>query len=58
MRVWRLYLRAARNAFETAQNAVCQILCSAPLSEGPSTQPTGRRHEPARRRVPPERVLA
>jgi len=58
MRVWRLYLRAARNAFETAQNAVCQILCSAPLSEGPSTQPTGRRHEPARRRVPPERVPA
>src|SRR3954469_283463 len=55
-RVWRLYLRAARNAFETAQNAVCQVLCSAPLMEGPAPSPTARRHEPARRRVPPVRV--
>jgi cyclopropane-fatty-acyl-phospholipid synthase len=58
MRVWRLYLRAARNAFETAQNAVCQILCAAPLTEGPAPYPTGERHEPARRRVPPVRVPA
>ena len=57
-RVWRLYLRAARNAFETGQNAVCQLLCSAPLVEGPSPTPTGQRHEPVRRRVPPERVPA
>jgi hypothetical protein len=58
VRVWRLYLRAARNAFETAQNAVCQLLCSAPLTEGPSPKPTGRRREAARRRVPPVRVPA
>jgi cyclopropane-fatty-acyl-phospholipid synthase len=57
-RVWRLYLRAARNAFETAQNAVYQLLCSAPLTEGPAPAPTGARHEAARRRVPPERVPA
>jgi cyclopropane-fatty-acyl-phospholipid synthase len=57
-RVWRLYLRAARNAFETAQNAVSQILCSAPLREGAAPNPTGQRHEPARRRVPPVRIPA
>ena len=32
VRVWRLYLRAARNSFETGQNAVYQILCSQPLT--------------------------
>ena len=32
-RVWRLYLRAARNGFETGQTAVYQMLCSAPLTE-------------------------
>jgi cyclopropane-fatty-acyl-phospholipid synthase len=58
LRVWRLYLRAARNAFETGQNAVYQLLCSRPLTEGSSLAPTGQRHEPARRRVPPERVPA
>jgi cyclopropane-fatty-acyl-phospholipid synthase len=58
VRVWRLYLRAARNAFETAQNAVIQLLCSAPLTEGPSPTPTGKRHDAARRRVPPVRVPA
>jgi cyclopropane-fatty-acyl-phospholipid synthase len=58
VRVWRLYLRAARNAFETAQNAVYQLLCSAPLTEGPAAAPTGERHEAARRRVPPVRVPA
>jgi cyclopropane-fatty-acyl-phospholipid synthase len=58
VRVWRLYLRAARNAFETAQNAVVQLLCSAPLTEGPAPSPTGERHAPARRRVPPVRVPA
>ena len=57
-RVWRLYLRAARNAFETAQNAVCQLLCSAPLTEGAAPAPTGERHAAARRRVPPVRVPA
>ncbi len=58
LRVWRLYLRAARNAFETGQNAVYQVLGSRPLTEGSSLTPTGGRHEPARRRVPPERVPA
>ncbi len=58
VRVWRLYLRAARNAFETGRNAVYQLLCSRPLREGASPAPTGARHEPARRRVPAERVPA
>ena len=58
MRVWRLYLRAARNSFEVPYNAVYQLLCSRPLTEGPSATPTGNRHQPARRRVPPERVPA
>jgi len=57
-RVWRLYLRAARNAFETAQNAVYQLLCSAPLTESPAPAPTGQRHGAAPRRVPPVRVPA
>jgi cyclopropane-fatty-acyl-phospholipid synthase len=57
-RVWRLYLRAARNSFEVAYNAVYQLLCSRPLTEGPSVAPTGRRHAAARRRVPPVRVPA
>jgi cyclopropane-fatty-acyl-phospholipid synthase len=52
LRVWRLYLRAARNGFETGQTAVYQMLCSAPLREPASLQPTGERHGPARRRVP------
>jgi cyclopropane-fatty-acyl-phospholipid synthase len=58
VRVWRLYLRAARNSFEVANNAVYQLLCGRPLTEGASPTPTGERHEPARRRVPPERVPA
>jgi cyclopropane-fatty-acyl-phospholipid synthase len=57
-RVWRLYLRAARNGFEIANNSVYQLLCSRPLTEGPSATPTGDRHESARRRVPPVRVPA
>lgn len=32
LRVWRLYLRAARNSFETGQNGVYQLLCSQPLT--------------------------
>jgi cyclopropane-fatty-acyl-phospholipid synthase len=32
LRVWRLYLRAARNSFETGQNAVYQMLCTQPLT--------------------------
>ena len=58
VRVWRLYLRSARNSFETGRNAVYQLLCSRPLTEGSSSAPSGARHEPARRRVPPERVPA
>ena len=52
VRVWRLYLRAARNGFETGQTAVYQMLCSAPLTEPSSPAPTGRRHGEARRRLP------
>jgi cyclopropane-fatty-acyl-phospholipid synthase len=52
LRVWRLYLRAARNGFETGQTAVYQMLCCAPLRESPSLEPTGVRHASARRRVP------
>lgn len=52
VRVWRLYLRAARNTFEAGRNAVFQFLCSRPLREPPTPAPTGRRHPPARRRVP------
>jgi cyclopropane-fatty-acyl-phospholipid synthase len=52
VRVWRLYLRAARNGFETGQTAVYQMLCSHPLTERPSGAPTGRQHGEARRRVP------
>jgi cyclopropane-fatty-acyl-phospholipid synthase len=52
VRVWRLYLRAARNGFETGQTAVYQMLCSRPLTEPPSSEPTGARRGEARRRVP------
>ena len=52
LRVWRLYLRAARNGFETGQTAVYQMLCSRPLTEDPAAVPTGRTHPEARRRVP------
>jgi len=52
VRVWRLYLRAARNGFETGQTAVYQMLCSRPLTEPPAATPTGARHPAARRRVP------
>src|SRR5918996_832971 len=51
VRVWRLYLRAARNSFETGQNGVYQMLCSAPLREPSAERPTGARHAAARRRV-------
>jgi cyclopropane-fatty-acyl-phospholipid synthase len=52
LRVWRLYLRAARNGFETGLTGVYQMLCSRPLTEPPSPAPKGLGHEPARRRVP------
>ena len=52
VRVWRLYLRAARNAFETGQNAVYQLLCSRPLTEPSASAPTGHRRAEVRRRVP------
>jgi cyclopropane fatty-acyl-phospholipid synthase-like methyltransferase len=52
LRVWRLYLRSARNGFETAQIAIYQVLCSRPLTEPAASHPTGARHGEARRRVP------
>jgi cyclopropane-fatty-acyl-phospholipid synthase len=55
-RVWRLYLRAARNGFEVGGTSVYQMLCSRPLVEGAASAPTARRHQAPRRRVPPERV--
>jgi cyclopropane-fatty-acyl-phospholipid synthase len=51
IRVWRLYLRAARNGFETGLTAVYQMLCSHPLTEPSSSAPRGLRHAEARRRV-------
>ena len=36
LRVWRLYLRAARNSFETGENAVYQMLCTQPLTRAVS----------------------
>jgi cyclopropane-fatty-acyl-phospholipid synthase len=51
-RVWQLYLRAARNGFETGNNAVYQLLCSSPLTEPSSSSPTGLQHSAARGRVP------
>ena len=52
VRVWRLYLRAARNSFEVGDNAVYQMLCSRPLTEPASSRPTGARRAETRRRVP------
>jgi cyclopropane-fatty-acyl-phospholipid synthase len=33
VRVWRLYLRAARNSFETGYNSVFQVLCVRPAAQ-------------------------
>jgi cyclopropane-fatty-acyl-phospholipid synthase len=33
VRVWRLYLRAARNGFEVGYNSVFQVLCTRPLGQ-------------------------
>jgi cyclopropane-fatty-acyl-phospholipid synthase len=52
LRVWRLYLRAARNGFETGQTACYQMLCSHPVTEPSSGAPIGLSHGAARRRVP------
>jgi cyclopropane-fatty-acyl-phospholipid synthase len=52
LRVWRLYLRAARNSFEVGDNAVYQLLCTRPLTEPASSTPTGARRGEVRRRVP------
>jgi cyclopropane-fatty-acyl-phospholipid synthase len=52
LRVWRLYLRAARNGFETGLTGVYQMLCSRPLTEPAASAPRALSHEPARRRVP------
>jgi cyclopropane-fatty-acyl-phospholipid synthase len=52
VRVWRLYLRGARNSFEVGDNAVYQLLCSRPLTEPAASSPTGRRHAEARRQIP------
>ena len=57
-RVWRLYLRAARNSFEVAYNAVYQLLCSRPLTEGAERRAHRAPPRAARRRVPPVRVPA
>ncbi len=51
VRVWRLYLRAARNGFETGLTAVYQMLCSHPLTEPGRGAPPGRQHGEARRRI-------
>ena len=48
LRVWRLYLRAARNGFETGLTGVYQMLCSHPIVEEPSGPPKGLRHSEAR----------
>jgi cyclopropane-fatty-acyl-phospholipid synthase len=54
LRVWRLYLRAARNSFETGQSAVYQILCSAPITEPVTVRPLSRRPgRPVRREFAP-----
>jgi cyclopropane-fatty-acyl-phospholipid synthase len=52
LRVWRLYLRAARNAFETGQNAVYQLLCTRPLVESAASRPIGLGHPASRQRLP------
>ncbi|HEX2360236.1 MAG TPA: cyclopropane-fatty-acyl-phospholipid synthase family protein [Solirubrobacterales bacterium] len=52
LRVWRLYLRAARNGFETGQTSVYQMLCSHPVTEPARDAPIGLRHEAPRRRTP------
>ncbi len=52
LRVWRLYLRAARNGFETGTTAVYQLLCGRPLTEPAASAPKRRTHASARRRVP------
>jgi cyclopropane-fatty-acyl-phospholipid synthase len=52
VRVWRLYLRAARNGFETGLTGIYQMLCSHPITEPNSSQPIGLQHGEARRRVP------
>lgn len=41
LRVWRLYLRAARNGFETGSTAVCQTVCTYPLTEPYTAEPIG-----------------
>ncbi|MSO41654.1 MAG: class I SAM-dependent methyltransferase [Solirubrobacterales bacterium] len=52
LRVWRLYLRAARNGFETGGTVVYQVLCSHPVIEPPTPAPSGRRHATVRRPAP------
>lgn len=49
LRVWRLYLRAARNGFETGQTAVCQSVFSWPISEAYDSTPIGLDTAPPRR---------
>jgi cyclopropane-fatty-acyl-phospholipid synthase len=52
LRVWRLYLRAARNGFETGLTSVYQMLCSHPVTEPSAGPPIGLNHGEPRRRVP------
>jgi cyclopropane-fatty-acyl-phospholipid synthase len=40
LRVWRLYLRAARNGFETGNTSVVQVLASRPLHEPSQSEPS------------------
>ena len=46
VRVWRLYLRAARNGFEVGNTSVMQVLCSRPLTEPARALPAGTEARP------------
>jgi cyclopropane-fatty-acyl-phospholipid synthase len=41
VRVWRLYLRAARNGFEIGYTSVFQVLCTRPLRQRPTQSSRG-----------------
>ncbi len=59
VRVWRLYLRAARNSLrDRQQRRLPAALQPARSPRAPAPSRPEPRHEPARRRVPPERVPA
>jgi cyclopropane-fatty-acyl-phospholipid synthase len=62
LRVWRLYLRTARNGFEIGRNAVYQVLSSRPLREpaivAPGSSTAAESGELRRRRIPAPRAAA